>query len=71
MHVSWVLSNADESNRSKEWVGFRPYRPSARLEIDEVYSEQGVRVVHSFGYGGSGWTVFVGAAKEAVSLLSS
>ena len=63
--------NADESNRPKEWVGFRPYRPSARLEIDEVYSEQGVRVVHSFGYGGSGWTVFVGAAKEAVSLLSS
>ena len=46
--------NVDESDKPAEWVGFRPYRPSARLEIDTVYSEQGVKVVHSFGYGGSG-----------------
>lgn len=62
--------NTDKSKPSGQWVGFRPYRPTARLEIDENYSGQGVKVVHSFGYGGSGWTVFVGAAKEAVSLLS-
>lgn len=54
-----------------EWVGFRPYRPTSRLEIDEeLSSSSGIRVVHSYGYGGSGWTVFVGAAKEAASLLA-
>ena len=61
--------NIEKSQPSGRWVGFRPYRSSARLEIDEKYSGQGVKVVHSFGYGGSGWTVFVGAAKEAASLL--
>lgn len=55
-----------------EWVGFRPYRPTSRLEVDEEAStlSGGVKVVHSYGYGGSGWTVYVGAAKEAASLLS-
>ena len=32
--------------------------------------DAGVKGVHQYGFGGSGWTVFVGAAKEAVSLLS-
>eukprot|EP00804_Cyclotella_cryptica_P009491 CCRYP_006222-RA/>CCRYP_006222-RA protein AED:0.03 eAED:0.03 QI:676/1/1/1/0/0.5/2/118/206 len=63
--------NTDRSKPISQWVGFRPYRPRARLEIDEDFRKSGVKVVHSFGYGGSGWTVFVGAAKEAVSLLSS
>jgi glycine/D-amino acid oxidase-like deaminating enzyme len=62
--------NTDKSKPPSQWIGFRPYRHSARLEIDDKYSEQDVKVVHSFGYGGSGWTVFVGAAKEAVDLVS-
>jgi D-amino-acid oxidase len=51
-----------------EWVGFRPVRPQVRCEIDARYTG-GVRVVHNYGMGGSGWTVNVGAAKECVRLL--
>lgn len=54
-----------------DWVGFRPVRTSARLEVDErVGQSEGVKVVHNFGFGGSGWTVFIGAAREAASLFS-
>lgn len=53
-----------------EWVGFRPYRSSVRLECDEDLSQSGVRVVHNYGFGGSGWTVYVGAAKEAAALMT-
>jgi len=53
-----------------EWVGWRPYRPTARLEVDaELSSSSGVTVVHSYGYGGSGWTVFAGVASDSADLL--
>lgn len=52
-----------------EWTGFRPYRPTCRLELDQNLSSSGMKVLHSYGYGGSGWTVYVGAAKEATKLL--
>ncbi|KAL7537363.1 hypothetical protein ACHAXR_007768 [Thalassiosira sp. AJA248-18] len=64
--------DTDKSKAAGEWVGFRPYRPTSRLEVDTEASSMsgGVKVVHSYGYGGSGWTVYVGAAKEAASLLA-
>ena len=62
--------NTSHSQPVGEWVGFRPYRSSVRLEVDTELSENGMRVVHSYGYGGSGWTVYVGAAREAASLLT-
>lgn len=60
-----------------EWTGFRPYRPISRCEVDTGHdydnninnNGNNVRVVHSYGYGGSGWTVFVGCAKEASDLV--
>jgi len=52
-----------------EWTGFRPYRPSSCLEVDEKISSTDMKLVHSYGYGGSGWTVYVGAAKEATKLI--
>ncbi len=52
-----------------EWTGFRPYRPLSRLEVDEKYRSDELRLVHSYGYGGSGWTVYTGCAKEATDLL--
>jgi hypothetical protein len=53
-------------------VGFRPYRPTARLGVDEKLSSlSGVTVVHSYGYGGSGWTVFVGVASDNIHLLET
>ena len=60
----------DKSEPINEWVGFRPYRPECRLEVDEMLSSSsGVRVVHNYGYGGSGWTVYVGAARDAAELV--
>ena len=51
------------------WTGFRPYRRTSRLEIDTHYSTKDLRLVHSYGYGGSGWTVYTGCAKDATALL--
>jgi D-amino-acid oxidase len=74
-----LLRNAEllgiDTTKSKpvgEWTGFRPYRPIARCEIDEEFGvAENVKIVHNYGYGGSGWTVYVGAAKEATDLLLS
>ncbi|KAL7547464.1 hypothetical protein ACHAWF_010761 [Thalassiosira exigua] len=63
--------DVDKSKPISTWVGFRPYRPTCRLEVDDTISPtSGVKVVHSYGYGGSGWTVFVGAARDAALLLT-
>lgn len=56
------------TNRISEWVGFRPSRSTVRLESDESICD--LKLVHNYGHGGSGWTIFVGAAKNAVRLLS-
>jgi D-amino-acid oxidase len=53
-----------------EWTGFRPYRPVVRCEEDKSVDGD-VRVIHSYGHGGSGWTVNVGAAKEVANILLS
>jgi len=50
-----------------EWTGFRPSRPTVRCE--EEKSSTGVRTIHNYGHGGSGWTVNVGAAKEVANIL--
>jgi len=54
-----------------EWTGFRPFRPTSRCEVDDHFDgiQENIQLVHSYGYGGSGWTVFVGCAKEATQLL--
>jgi D-amino-acid oxidase len=52
-----------------EWTGFRPARPITKCEIDASITD--VKLVHSYGHGGSGWTVNVGVAKETADLLTS
>mmetsp|Transcript_1756 Transcript_1756/g.2147 ORF Transcript_1756/g.2147 Transcript_1756/m.2147 type:complete len:401 (-) Transcript_1756:26-1228(-) len=54
-----------------EWTGFRPCRPNVRLEVDSTNSSADMKVVHSYGAGGSGWTIFAGIAKRSVDLLFS
>eukprot|EP00934_Nitzschia_sp_Nitz4_P004003 Nitzschia sp. Nitz4//scaffold364_size14896//8962//10095//NITZ4_008910-RA/size14896-processed-gene-0.10-mRNA-1//1//CDS//3329549276//3993//frame0 len=61
--------DTDKVQPMKEWTGFRPYRTSTRLEIDSEKSADDIRLVHSYGMGGSGWTVFAGTAKDATDLL--
>jgi D-amino-acid oxidase len=53
-----------------EWVGHRPYRAiSTRCEIDAKFSTTDIKLVHCYGTGGSGWTVYTGVAKEATDLV--
>jgi D-amino-acid oxidase len=58
-----------QSHPISSWTGFRPYRRTSRLEIDTQHSTDDLRLVHSYGYGGSGWTVYTGCAKDATDLL--
>ena len=72
-----ALMGIDTSKASPigEWVGFRPVRQNVRMEVDERLSSPSslsgkpLRVVHSYGHGGSGWTTYAGVAKEAADLL--
>jgi D-amino-acid oxidase len=52
-----------------QWTGFRPYRDTVRLEIDQQYSTRDMKVIHNYGHGGSGWTINVGAAKDVAQLI--
>ena len=61
--------DTDSVQPKGEWTGFRPYRPVSRLEVDTQHSTDDIRLVHSYGYGGSGWTVYVGCAMDAAELL--
>ena len=47
----------------KEWVGLRPGREEVRLETEII---KNLHVVHNYGHGGSGVTLFWGCAQEVV-----
>ena len=69
-NARWLGIDTNITQPSGEWVGYRPYRPISRLEEDPEHGQsEGVRVIHSYGYGGSGWTVFTGVAREAAELV--
>ncbi|MGY9071403.1 MAG: FAD-dependent oxidoreductase [Acidimicrobiales bacterium] len=50
-------------------VGFRPGRPSVRLERETL--EDGRTVVHNYGHGGAGYIMSWGCAGEVAELLGS
>jgi len=50
-------------------VGLRPGRSEVRLESEnQLINNQAVSVIHCYGHGGSGLTLFYGCAREASSL---
>ncbi len=57
----------------KRWVGLRPVRPTVRLEWDaevEARLRKGAcshRLIHNYGHGGSGLTLFWGCAQEVAT----
>jgi len=65
--------DTNASQPKEEWVGFRPYREEIRCEIDSGNSatndNDGIRLVHCYGSGGSGWTIYSGLSKEATRLV--
>jgi D-amino-acid oxidase len=67
---AWTLGvDTDKVESTNEWVGWRPCRSVVRAEVENSIDTANIKVVHSYGVGGSGWTVFSGLAKEAVRLL--
>ena len=67
---AWKMGiNTEIADTVNEWIGWRPCRPNVRVEVDSTSKDSAIRVVHSYGVGGSGWTVFSGVAKETVRLL--
>lgn len=66
---AWRLGiDTDSSDEIEQWVGLRPCRNTVCLENDKIGN---TRIVHCYGVGGSGWTVFGGIARDAVHLLRS
>jgi D-amino-acid oxidase len=55
-------------NISTVKIGLRPARSSGiRLELDYGYS---VPVIHNYGHGGSGWSLFWGCAQDVLALTN-
>jgi len=55
-------------------VGLRPYRPTIRLERDELRDgghERCAVLIHNYGHGGSGYTLSWGCAREVAAQLES
>ncbi|CAG9985016.1 unnamed protein product, partial [Clonostachys byssicola] len=63
------LGRPEDLRIIKQGVGFRPSRINgARIELERKY---GVKVIHNYGAGGSGYQASWGMAKAAVDLLRS
>ncbi|RVE48652.1 hypothetical protein evm_006723 [Chilo suppressalis] len=50
----------------KHWVGLRPGRHEIRLEAEE---QRGKLIVHNYGHGGSGLTLFWGCADNVLDIV--
>lgn len=50
-------------------VGLRPFRPRVRLEVESKGG--GRRLIHSYGHGGSGFTLAWGCAAEVADLVGA
>lgn len=50
-------------------VGLRPARSAVRLEAQDF--DNGKRVIHNYGHGGSGYTLSWGCAQEVLALVKS
>ena len=64
--------DTDSEEPCSSWTGFRPCRAIVRLEMDDDLQREengNMKVIHSYGHGGAGWTVFTAVAKSTVDLL--
>ncbi|RME82922.1 MAG: FAD-binding oxidoreductase [Planctomycetota bacterium] len=61
-----LVPELQHSGIQKLWVGFRPFRPEVRLEIEK---RERVWLVHNYGHGGAGFTLSWGTAWETFQLI--
>ncbi|XP_055999307.1 D-amino-acid oxidase-like isoform X6 [Ostrea edulis] len=64
-----VMPSLKDSKRQGAWAGLRPYRESVRLEIDRDTDNSKAKIVHNYGHGGAGLTIFWGCANDAAALV--
>lgn len=51
-------------------VGLRPGRTSVRLELEKMQVDgKELKVIHNYGHGGSGYTLFYGCSLEVLEIL--
>ncbi|TKR60869.1 hypothetical protein L596_028052 [Steinernema carpocapsae] len=57
----------------KHRVGLRPYRKNVRVELEHHTTKSGkkISIVHNYGQGGSGITMFYGCSKHAADLAEA
>ena len=51
-----------------DWVGLRPGREAVRLEREKKKDGYG-ELIHNYGHGGSGITIFWGCARDVSGLV--
>nr|XP_022300252.1 D-aspartate oxidase-like isoform X1 [Crassostrea virginica] len=64
-----LMPSLKECKVQGTWAGLRPYREAVRLEIDRTSPGCKAKVVHNYGHGGSGLTLFWGCALDATELV--
>ncbi|XP_050563782.1 D-amino-acid oxidase [Spodoptera frugiperda] len=61
-----MMPGFEKAEIVKHWVGLRPARRSIRLEPEE---RNGKLIIHNYGHGGSGFTLFWGCGNEVLNIL--
>lgn len=65
-----LMPSLQKAKVIEEWAGLRPSRNGVRHEAEELtLGNKSVKVVHSYGHGGSGVTLHWGCAGDTVQLI--
>jgi glycine/D-amino acid oxidase-like deaminating enzyme len=75
-NVCALLPSLRNAEIKEEWVGYRPGRPSVRLELVEeqfaagdTHDSSSLPVIHNYGHGGAGITLSWGCAMHTLELV--
>lgn len=61
-----LFPHLEQSPLIGSWSGLRPFRKEIRIE-----KEPGKNIIHTYGHGGSGFTLTGGCAEEVVNLIQN
>jgi len=69
--TSEVVPSLKQAELIRDQVGLRPGRTSVRLELETMKIDgKDLKVIHNYGHGGSGYTLFYGCAQEVLKILT-